>query len=214
MFYRKKQRLYLREDLSRDIEATRQDVEATRRASEARTRRAGGNSAGANADHIQTEAAHAFIDGIRDGEVKQHLLLGGDRTLNEALNQAMKLDAAKAAAWPTSRVREVTRVPTGRPPTPPERRRSEQPVCWWCGQPGHLQKYCRQRPPEEMGQVPRTRRGVSEPSITPGPDDAHQSTTRIDNVVHRVQGHLRAKMRVAHVGRLASYLGPARDEQP
>jgi hypothetical protein len=26
-------------------------------------------------------------------------------------------------------------------------------------------------------------------------------------VVHRVQGHLRAKMRVAHVGRLASYLG-------
>jgi hypothetical protein len=26
--------------------------------------------------HIQTEAAHAFIDGIRDQEVKQQLLLG------------------------------------------------------------------------------------------------------------------------------------------
>jgi hypothetical protein len=61
----------------------------------------------------------------------------------------------------------VTRVPTARPPTPPERRRSERPVCWWCGQPGHLQKYCRQRPPEEMGLGPRTRRGVSEPPITP-----------------------------------------------
>jgi hypothetical protein len=48
--------------------------------------------------HIQTEAAHAFIDGIRDREVKQHLLMGGDRTLNEALNQAVKLEAAKAAA--------------------------------------------------------------------------------------------------------------------
>jgi hypothetical protein len=29
--------------------------------------------------YIQTEAAHAFINGIRDREVKQHLLMGGDR---------------------------------------------------------------------------------------------------------------------------------------
>jgi hypothetical protein len=77
--------------------------------------------------YIQTEAAHAFINGIRDREVKQHLLMGGDRTLNEALNQALKLEAAKAAAWPTARMREVTRVPTAstRVPTPPERRRNE-----------------------------------------------------------------------------------------
>jgi gas vesicle protein len=95
----------LREDLSRDIEATRQDVEATRRdleatqrdlethpaALEARTRRAGGNGAGANADHIHTEAAHAYIDGIWGREVKQHLLLGGACTLNEALNQALRI---------------------------------------------------------------------------------------------------------------------------
>jgi hypothetical protein len=109
--------------------------------------------------HIQTVAAHAFIDGIRDREVKQFLLLRGACTLNKALNQALKIEAAKAAAWPTSRMREVTRVPTARPPTPPERRRSERPDCWWCGLPGHLQKYCRQRPPEEMGQDPKTRRG-------------------------------------------------------
>jgi hypothetical protein len=121
----------------------------------------------ANADHIQTEAAHAFIDGIRDREVKQHLLLGGDRTLNEALNQAMTLEATKATAWPTSRKREVTRVLTGRPPTPPERRRNERPVCWQCGKPGHFWRDCTQRPPEEMGQDPGTSRGVSEPSITP-----------------------------------------------
>jgi hypothetical protein len=57
---------------------------------------------------------------------------------------ALKLEAAKAAAWPTARMREVTRVPTARPPTPPERRRSERPDCWWCGRPGHLQKYCSQ----------------------------------------------------------------------
>jgi hypothetical protein len=73
--------------------------------------------------HIQTEAAHAFIDGIRDREVIQHLLLGGACTLNEVQNQALKIEAAKAAAWPTERLREVTRIPTRRPPTPPKRRR-------------------------------------------------------------------------------------------
>jgi predicted nuclease with TOPRIM domain len=71
----------LREDLSRNIEATIQDVEATRRnleatqrdlethpaALEARTRRAGGSSEEANADHIQTEAADAFIDNTGPG---------------------------------------------------------------------------------------------------------------------------------------------------
>jgi hypothetical protein len=57
----------LREDLSRNIEATRQDVETTRRdleatqrdletqmaALEARTKRAGGGSAGANVDKVK-----------------------------------------------------------------------------------------------------------------------------------------------------------------
>jgi hypothetical protein len=43
---------------------------------------------------IQTEAAHALIDGVRDWEVKQCLLMGGDRTLNEARNQTLKLEAA------------------------------------------------------------------------------------------------------------------------
>jgi hypothetical protein len=109
---------------------------------------------GLPADHIQTEAAHTFIDGIRDREVKQHLLLGGDYTLNEALNHAVKLEAA---AWPTARLREVTRVPTGRPPTPPERRRNERPVCWQCGKSGHFWRDCKQRPPGETGQDSRTR---------------------------------------------------------
>jgi len=53
---------------------------------------------------IQTEAAHSFIDGIRDREVKQHHLMGGDQTLNEAFNQALKLEAAKAAAGPPPRL--------------------------------------------------------------------------------------------------------------
>ena len=60
---------------------------------------------------IRTEAAHSFIDGVRDRELKQHLLIGGDRTLNEALNQALKLEAEKAAAGPPARMRELTDAP-------------------------------------------------------------------------------------------------------
>jgi hypothetical protein len=92
-----------REDLSRNIEATRQDVEATRRdleatqrdletylaALEARTRRAGGSSAGTNANKVkppkfdrstswvvfqrQFDAAAAHNDWT-PGEMAAHLL--------------------------------------------------------------------------------------------------------------------------------------------
>ena len=54
------------------------------------------------------EAAHAIIDGVGDREVTQHLLTGGHWTLREALNQALKLEAAKAAAGPPARRRVVT----------------------------------------------------------------------------------------------------------
>jgi len=91
---------------------------------------------------IQTEAAHSFIDGLRDREVKQHLLLGGDRTLNEALNQALKLEAAKATAGPPARLRELTGAPA-RASQPPDHRREGRPICWQCGSPGHLRRDCR-----------------------------------------------------------------------
>jgi hypothetical protein len=81
------------------------------------------------------------------------MLIGGDRTLNEALNQALKREATKATAWPTARLREGTRVPTGRPPTPPERRRNERPVCWECGKPGHFRRDCRRRPRDVRDQA-------------------------------------------------------------
>jgi hypothetical protein len=37
---------------------------------------------------IQREAAHEFVDGVRDWEMKQHLIVSGGRSLNEALTQA------------------------------------------------------------------------------------------------------------------------------
>jgi hypothetical protein len=60
---------------------------------------------------IQREAAHAFVDGMRGRDVN-HLLIGGDRSFNGDLNQALNRKAAKAAAGPTVMMREVTRAPT------------------------------------------------------------------------------------------------------
>jgi hypothetical protein len=97
---------------------------------------------------VQTGAAHPFIDGLRDWEVKQHLLMGGDRTLNEALNQALKLEAATG---PPARLRELTRA-TARAYQPSDRWGEGRPVCWQCESAVHLRRDRRQRPREERNQ--------------------------------------------------------------
>jgi hypothetical protein len=84
--------------------------------------------------------------------VKQHLLMGGDRPMNEALNRALKVEAAKAAAGLLPRLREVPRAPFGTTRPPPQRQRDGRPVCWQCATTGHLKGDCRQRPQEESDQ--------------------------------------------------------------
>ena len=98
---------------------------------------------------IQAVAAHCFIDAVRDREMKQHLLIGGDRTLNEALDQALKLEAVKAAAGPQARLRELTEAPA-RASQPPDRRREGRHLCWQCGSAGHLRRDCRRGPREDQ----------------------------------------------------------------
>ena len=100
---------------------------------------------------LQTKAAHSFIDGVRDQEVKQNLLMGGDRTLNEALNQTLKLETAKAAAGHPARLRDLTRAPAS-VRKPSDRRRERRTVCWQYGSVGHLRRDCRQGPREERNQ--------------------------------------------------------------
>jgi hypothetical protein len=51
-------------------------------------------------DFIQSKAAHAFVNGVRDQELKLHLLMGGDRSPNKVLNQ----EAVKATAGPLARL--------------------------------------------------------------------------------------------------------------
>jgi hypothetical protein len=45
--------------------------------------------------------------------MKQHLHMDGNILLNEAFNQAMKLEAMKAAARPPTRLWEVAWAPVG-----------------------------------------------------------------------------------------------------
>jgi uncharacterized protein YchJ len=37
-------------------------------------------------EFIQEEATHAFVDGVRDREMKQRLLIGSGRSLKQSLN--------------------------------------------------------------------------------------------------------------------------------
>jgi hypothetical protein len=54
---------------------------------------------------LHTEAGRPCIRRRRGQEPKQHLLKGGDKLLNEYLSQAQKLEAARAAAGPPTRLR-------------------------------------------------------------------------------------------------------------
>jgi hypothetical protein len=58
---------------------------------------------------IENEADHSFVECVGERELKQHFLMGGDRTLNETLNQALNLKAAKAAAGSPARMQELNR---------------------------------------------------------------------------------------------------------
>jgi hypothetical protein len=48
-----------------------------------------------------TEATFAFIDGVRDREIKQNLIMGNGRPLKEALTQALRVEAASALVEPS-----------------------------------------------------------------------------------------------------------------
>jgi hypothetical protein len=59
-------------------------------------------------DSIQRETSHVYVNRVRQQEDKEHLVEGSDSVFKEFLNQALKLEAEKAAAGPLARLREVT----------------------------------------------------------------------------------------------------------
>jgi hypothetical protein len=90
-------------------------------------------------DHIGREAAKAFAHGVDDPDIKIQLLLGGEKTINEALRQAIELQAVLVAASPQN---SNTGPYRGELVTPTRRRYAKEYGCWNCGQPGHFGINC------------------------------------------------------------------------
>jgi hypothetical protein len=82
-------------------------------------------------DHVRKEAGRAFTGGVEDPDIKIQLLLGGEKTINEALRQALKLQAVFLAARPRK-----TLWCNRSPPT--RQGDHQQSVCWKCGKPSHF----------------------------------------------------------------------------
>jgi hypothetical protein len=74
-------------------------------------------------EHIRREAVKAFVDGIEDYGGKIRLLLGGEKTLSEALLQALELQAVLIAAR-SQRSNNGASSWTRSPPHPTERRKA------------------------------------------------------------------------------------------
>jgi hypothetical protein len=78
-------------------------------------------------DHIGREAGKAFAYGVQDPDIKIQLLLGGEKTVNEALRQALELQAVLVAARPHKNNTKIYRGNRSHPPPPPgEETRSNQ----------------------------------------------------------------------------------------
>jgi hypothetical protein len=86
-------------------------------------------------DHIGRGEGKAFAYGVQDPDIKIQLLLGGEKAVNEALRQALELQAVLVAARPYKSNSKTYRQNQS-PPT--QRTNARQSGCWRCGEPGHF----------------------------------------------------------------------------
>jgi hypothetical protein len=78
-------------------------------------------------------SSYMFANRMKGREVKQHLLMDGERFLNKALNEALKIEDVKAPARPPMRLWEVRgRAPMGTWLPLAELHGTGWPKCWKC----------------------------------------------------------------------------------
>ncbi|XP_030037814.2 stress response protein NST1 [Manduca sexta] len=88
----------------------------------------------------------AFVDGIRDLEVRAAVRLGHHETLKDALAHALEVEAVRQDHR-AHRIREVTAAPVRRRP------QGYSPRCFNCGEMGHLRMNCTKRRIERGGRT-------------------------------------------------------------
>jgi hypothetical protein len=93
-------------------------------------------------DHIRRETGRAFAYGVKDSDIKIQLLLGGEKAVNEALGQALELQAVLVAPRPHQ---NNTNTYRGNRSPPTRRKDAQQSGCWSCGEAGHFQSNCPMR---------------------------------------------------------------------
>lgn len=88
---------------------------------------------------IRREADKVFADGVEDPDIKIQLLLGGQKTVDEALRRALELQAILLATRP-HKMSTMTFWEIRSPPT--QQRDARKSICWSCGEPGHFGSNC------------------------------------------------------------------------
>jgi hypothetical protein len=91
-------------------------------------------------EHIRWEAGCEFVDGVEDTSIKIKLLLGGEKTVNEALRQALELQAVFLAA---RLQKTIANTFWGSRSLLTRKRKAKQSGCWSCGEPDHFKSNCR-----------------------------------------------------------------------
>jgi hypothetical protein len=85
-------------------------------------------------DHIRREAGKVSAYGVKDPDIKIELLLGGEKTVNKALRQAV-LIAARLH-------QNNTKTYWGNQSPPNLRKNALQSGCWSYWEPGHFESNC------------------------------------------------------------------------
>lgn len=115
-------------------------------------------------DFLEVIITDAFIDALRDSELKKAVRISGKRKASEALVYALSYEAAKESSENIHQVRrlgvkeeDLTQLLRRVTEALDERRTSQIPEgqrrararCWNCGELGHLQRNCGRRSPRQ-----------------------------------------------------------------
>ncbi|KAJ8974731.1 hypothetical protein NQ317_004054 [Molorchus minor] len=94
-------------------------------------------------------AVQAFLDGLRDGETRQALILARPTNLVDALTRALEFEAAKQCAKGQARIRQVEEDSNGDTMEATIRKFVKEALlklkkgqCWKCGKVGHIRRRC------------------------------------------------------------------------
>ena len=98
-------------------------------------------------------AVQAFLDGLRDHEMRQALILARPNKLVDALARALEFEAAKQSSRGTARVRSMDDSSIGGTIDEAALRRifkellseKKQLRCWNCGKAGHIRSRCKEK---------------------------------------------------------------------